>query len=122
MNDTAELPGHIKYKESRENYTAKLYRTAVAVRKELEPGLKRVVDLSGAKSLSNMLTLLASSPEECAKLLEPVFARITSEKVGSRVTMKAVLEEIKSSDLTPEEIAAAIAAAKASKAVAGAAQ
>ena len=65
-------PHHVKYKESISAYKETIYRSAYAIRKELEPGLKQMVELSGAPSVSAMLSMMAREPQECASLLEPV--------------------------------------------------
>lgn len=110
---------HVKYAESTAAYRATQYRSAFAIRGELEPGLKQVVELSGAPSVSGMLALLAQRPEYFAELLKPGFDEIKAQPAPERrrhkVTMKSVMDEMKSGELTPEEITAALAAAKAAK-------
>lgn len=116
---TTEEKKHVKYAESTAAYKATLYRSAFAIRGELEPGLKQIVELSGAPSVSGMLSMLAQRPEEFARLLKPGFEEIKAQPAPERrrlkVTMKSVVDEMKSGELTPEEIAQAIAAAKAAK-------
>lgn len=106
--------------KSEEGYQSSLYRTAVAVRRELKPGLDQAVSESGAPSLSGMLTLLARAPEECGELLKPVFERLQAEPTPMRrrhkVTLKSIAEEIKANNTTTDELAEALALIKARKA------
>ncbi len=101
-----------------ERYLEKLYRSAFAIRKELEPGLKDMVEKSGAPSVSGMLTLMARAPEECAALLKPVFERLTEGenlRKRSRVSLKSIMDEVKSGEVSTDELAAALALIKAQK-------
>lgn len=114
----SDSPAHVKYKDSIESYKATLYRSAFAIRKELEPGLKEVVELSGAPSVSGMLSMMARAPQECAELLKPIFERLADEKQPRRrlkVTMKSIVDEMKSGEVSPAELAAALAKIKADR-------
>lgn len=97
-------------------YENKLFRSSYAIRKELEESLQRAVKAAGTNSVSDLLSRLARAPEEAGAALRPVMERLGEEKNPRKATMKSLVEEIKSGELTPEEIAAAIAAAKAQKA------
>lgn len=121
---TSTTKPHEKYTESAANYKATLYRTGVAVRSELEPGLRDFITLSGAPSLSGMLTVMAKEPALFAELLKPHLARAMAEATTParrrhKVTIKSIVEEMKSSNLSPAEIQAAIAELKARKAASG---
>lgn len=95
-------------------YQSKLYRSSFAIRKELQPGLIHACEAAGARSISELLALLAESPDESGEALKPVFTAAAVRR-GDRPTMKDALHEIKASDLTPEEILAAVQAARAAK-------
>lgn len=118
---TENTKSHEKYAESTKAYKNTLYRTAVAIRAELEPGLRKFVELSGAGSTSNVFTLLACEPEAFAAMLKADFARVDEARKGTltrrrhKVTMKSITDHLKDSDLTHEEILAAIEALKAQK-------
>lgn len=108
-------------KSHRAGYEATLYRSAFAIRKELKDGLDKMVELAGAPSVSGMLSLMAREPEKFADLVREDLARVAAAQAAQprrrhKVTMKSVMDEMKSGGLTPEEIAAAIAAVKAAKA------
>jgi hypothetical protein len=122
MSDDS-TPAHIKYKASNDAHKATLYRSAFAIRSELEPALKTLVEQSNAPSVSGMLTLMARAPEECAQALRPIFERLQAQEPPMRrrhkVTIKSVVEEMRSGELSPAELAEAIAQAKAKKAEAG---
>lgn len=110
-----------KYVESEQRYKETLYRSVYAIRKELEPGLREVVEKSGAPSVSGMVAMLAREPEKCAEALRPIFDELkrTAEAPTRRrlkVTMKSITDELKSGDVSTEELAAMIAALKAKKA------
>lgn len=119
MESTQATPK--KYVESEQRYKETLYRSVYAIRKELEPGLKEVVEKSGAPSVSGMITMLAKEPEKCAEALRPIFEEMkrTAEAPTRRrlkVTMKAITDELKSGEVSTEELAAMIAELKAKKA------
>lgn len=101
-----------------ETYQAKLYRSTYAIRKELQAGLTRAVEASGAASVSDLLAMLARDPEGTGAALKPIFAKIAADK-GDKPTMRAALQQIKESDLSPEEILAALESARAAKEAAG---
>lgn len=108
----------VKAQTKQERYAEKLYRSAFAIRKELEPALKGVVEKSGAPSVSGMLTLMARAPEECAALLKPVFERVNESenlRKRSRVSLKSIVDEVKSGEVSTEDLAAALAMIKAQK-------
>lgn len=113
-------PTKKKYADSEARYKETLYRSVYAIRKELEPGLREFVEKSGAPSVSGMITMLAREPERCADLLRPIFAELVNteptERRRLKVTMKSITDELKSGEVSAEEVAAAIAAIKASKA------
>jgi hypothetical protein len=118
MTDT---PRHKKYEESVKAYKATLYRSGFAIRSELEPGLRQMIEKSGAPSVSGMLTLFASEPELFAGLLKPHLERLAAEAVAParrrhKVTMKSVMEELKSTGFTPADVQAVIAEMKSKKA------
>lgn len=111
-------PHHVKYKESINAYKETIYRSAYAIRKELEPGLKQMVELSGAPSVSAMLSMMAREPQECAELLKPVFQRLADHKEPRRkhkVTLKSIVDEVKSGEVSTDDLAAALALIKAQK-------
>lgn len=110
-----------KYVEAKERYQETLYRSAFAIRKELEPGLREVVELSGAPSVSGLLTMLAKEPEKCAEALRPIFDELKRNAEAPtrrrlKVTMKSITDELKSGDVSTEELAQMIAELKAKKA------
>jgi len=120
MSDAKTLTHNQKYKNSGDAYRETLYRSAFAIREELKPGLMEVVELSGAPSVSGMLGLLAEDPQACAEALKPVFARIEATRpVQARrrhkVTMTSIMAKMRSGEITPEEMAAALSAVKISK-------
>lgn len=124
---TENLTHSQKYAGSRKPYEETLYRSAFAIRKELKPGLDELVTATGAPSVSALLGLMAREPAHFGELLKADIERLAAEHSNQprrrlKVTMKSLVEEIKTGELTPEEIAAAIAAAKAQKAAAGAQQ
>lgn len=109
---------HVKYKESHDAYKATLYRSAFAIKGELEPGLKQAVQLSGASSVSGMLAFIARAPEECAELLKPIFERLGEQKKERRrhkVTIKSIVDEVKAGEFTPEQLQKALALVKSQK-------
>lgn len=117
---TDNLPRHKKYEESVSAYKATLYRSGYAIRSELEPGLRRMIEMSGAPSVSGLLAAFAAEPELFAELLKPHLERAAAEAIAPprrrhKVTMKSVMDEMKSGGLTPAEIQAAIADLKAKK-------
>lgn len=120
MSENTAQPVKKKYEEAKDRYQETLYRSAFAIRKELEPSLKVVVTESGAPSVSGMLTMLAREPRRCAEALRPIFAELAGAEPNQRrrlkVTMKSITDELKSGDVSAEELAAAIAAIKAGKA------
>lgn len=120
MSDQPTLTHNQKYKDSGNAYRETLYRSAFAIREELKPGLMQVVELSGAPSVSGMLALLAEDPQACAELLKPVFARLDAARPARprrklKVTMTAIVEEMRSGEVSPAELAAAIEKIKADK-------
>lgn len=109
----------VKAQTKQERYAEKLYRSAFAIRKELEPALKDVVEKSGAPSVSGMLTLMAKAPEECAALLRPVFERVSESenlRKRGRVSLRSIMDEVKSGEVSTDDLAAALAMIKAQKA------
>ena len=109
----------VKAQTKQERYAEKLYRSAFAIRKELEPALKDVVEKSGAPSVSGMLTLMARAPEECAALLKPVFERMNESenlRKRSRVSLKSIVDGVKSGEVSTDELAAALALIKGQRA------
>lgn len=110
-------PTSEKRRQQISTYQATLYRSTFAMRKGLEVGLTEAVAKSGANSVSDMLSRIAASPEAAAAALRPVFDA-QDRQAPARVTMKSIMDEVKSGELSPEELAAAIAAAKAAKAAA----
>jgi len=101
-----------------ETYQAKLYRSTFAIHKELQDDLQRAVKLTGATSLSELLTVLARTPERAGEVLTPMVNDYHTEvtpKLAAK-SMRAALRGLKAADLTPEEILAAVAAARAAKA------
>lgn len=97
-----------------ETYQAKLYRSTYAIRKELQAGLSRAVEASGAASVSDLLAMLARDPEGTGAALKPIFAELITSR-SEKPSMRAALQQIKESDLTPEEILAALESARAAK-------
>lgn len=119
MPKNTTQPEKRNYAEAKGRYQETLYRSVYAIRKELEPGLREFVEKSGAPSVSGMITMLAKEPGRCAELLRPVFAELADAEPAERrrlkVTMKSITDELKSGEVSAEEVAAAIAAIKASK-------
>jgi hypothetical protein len=96
--------------------TKKLFRSSFAIAEHLHPGMLEMVAGSGAGSLSNLIACLASDPYEANKVLAPLVQNLMAQSSSlKKTTMRAVLDEIKESPLSLEEISAAIAAAVASK-------
>jgi hypothetical protein len=108
-----------KYTEAENRYKDTLYKSAYAIRKELEPGLRQFVEMSGAPSVSGMITLLAKEPQRCAEALKSIFAEMANDEPNQRrrlkTTMKSITDELKSGEVSADEIAAAIAAIKAGR-------
>ncbi len=119
MSENTIQPTKKKYTESEDRYKETLYRSVYAIRKELEPALKEMITASGAPSVSGMMTMLAREPQRCAEALRPIFAELADAEPNQRrrlkVTMKSITDELKSGEVSAEEVAAAIAAIKASK-------
>lgn len=84
----AAMPAHKKYKDSHVRYQATLYRSTYAIRKEYEQGLNAIVALSGAGSVSNMLSMLAREPVTFSDILRPVFEEMQSEEPRQRRRLK----------------------------------
>jgi hypothetical protein len=121
MSETqTPLAHHEKYKASIGAYKETLYRSAFAIREELKPGLLRVVELSGAPSVSGMLAMLAEDPAACAGALKPIFDQLNQTRPPKvrrkhKVFMKDVMEQMRSGEVTPEELAAALQQVQAQK-------
>lgn len=109
-----------KYKDTVDRYSATLYRSTFAIKKDLELGLQQCIRDCGARSLSELLSVMATSPAEFGALLNPTVTA-AKERMGltktSKVTFKQLLD--KAQTLTPEEIAAALEAAAAKKSSGG---
>ena len=93
-------------------YLKTIYRTSVAVRKELEPGLKEVVEIAGANSLSDLLTCIATYPEEAGELLAPFVKKASvkyvkrpyrKHKIGTATVTKEIQQMMDGKEMTPEE-------------------
>jgi hypothetical protein len=96
--------------------TKKLFRSSFAIAEHHHPGMLEMVAGSGAGSLSNLIACLASDPVEANKVLVPLVQKLMARSVPLRkTTMRSVIDEIKESPLSLDEIAAAIAAAVAAK-------
>lgn len=79
---------HKQYKESHDRYQATLYRSTYAFRKEYEQGLRELVELSGAGSVSNLLALLAREPVAFSDILRPIFEELQREGPPERRRLK----------------------------------
>lgn len=88
------MTNHSKY--VKDNY----YRTSLVVRKEVKPGLDRAVQLSGAGSISRIVTAIADFPDELGPLLAPYVERSAQIKRGpteyrkKREVLKSTAKEL----------------------------
>lgn len=105
---------------ARADYESGLYRPGCAVKKELKPGVEKLINESGARSFSGLIALLAANPEEAGRALAPLVragyeeAAAANPKAAAQRSMRRLAELTKG--LTPAEIEAAVAAARSRKA------
>lgn len=76
--------------------------------------------LSGAPSMSRLLTMLAQEPRHFEEMLRPDFERLLEKNKDlirrrHKVTIKIVVDRIQSGEMTPTEIEEAFASIKARK-------
>lgn len=95
-----------KYKETIDAYKATQHRGTYAVKKELVNGIQKVVAVSGANSLSDLISCLASHPEEAGELLRSVVEKATILNKPTRSQMAGPLAKKLAREATPEELAA----------------
>lgn len=102
---------------NRADYEETLYRTGVAIKKELKPGLDLLVLKSGAKRFTRLVAIMAAAPERAAELLKPlVDAAAAQEEAGRLVASKKRRLELLSDmtkGMSPEEIQQLLEAARA---------
>lgn len=107
--------------EKQKDYEETLWRTSVAIKRELEPGARQVVDLCGAKNFSTMISVMAKYPEKVGAVLAPIFAeaRAAEEALNpkkvAKERVKALNALVKETGATPEQIKEALEKLRAQK-------
>ncbi len=97
------------------------HRLGVSLKPEARPKLDRLVELSGARSLSAMVAALAEEPESTAALLAPVVAasqalRDAADPLRARKKqLNKVTQLIRDGKVNPEDLARALAHIQAQK-------
>lgn len=100
--------------EKQKDYEETLWRTSVAIKRDLEPGARQVVDLCGAKNFSTMISVMAKYPEKVGAALAPIFAeaRAAEEALNPKKVVKARVKAldalVKETGATPEQIKEAL--------------
>lgn len=107
--------------EKQKDYEETLWRTSVAIKRELEPGARQVVELCGAKNFSTMISVMAKYPEKVGAALAPIFeeARAAEEALNPKKVAKARIKAldtlVKETGATPEQIKEALEKLRAQK-------
>ena len=107
--------------EKQKDYEETLWRTSVAIKRELEPGARQVVELCGAKNFSTMISVMAKYPEKVGAVLTPIFeeARAAEEALNpkkvAKERVKALDALVKETGATPEQIKEALEKLRAQK-------
>lgn len=105
-----------KYKDSINAYKATQYRSSYAIPKELKPGIEKVVEASGANSMSELIACLATRPDEAGALLRPFIEQTVAQSKPKSV--KPLVKEL-ASEATAEELQAFLEELRAKKAKGG---
>lgn len=108
---------NVKYKETIDAYKATQHRSTFAIRKELTPGVEKVVTAAGANSLSDLISCLATYPEEAGALLRSIVDRATITKRPTRSQAARPLVNKLAHEATQEELAAFLTQLRATRVV-----
>ena len=98
------------------------HRLGVSLKPEARPKLDRLVELSGARSLSAMVAALAEDPESTAVLLAPIVAATQARRDAAdpqrarKKQLDKVTQLIRDGKVNPDELARVLAHIQAQKA------
>ena len=107
--------------EKQKEYQETLWRTSLAIKRELGPGVQQMIELCGAKNFSTMISVMARYPEKVGAALAPIFAeaRAAEEALNpkkvAKERVKALNALVKETGATPEQIKEALEKLRAQK-------